>query len=84
MANVHLLVLKGRADEAFLEPLRALRFRETRLYLGSVHENDEEGTRIRLRAAQAFYAIIEGVATECGLGRPQQSSSRVPFRPTSV
>jgi hypothetical protein len=70
---VHIPVPKDRDDAAYSEPLRRLELGvgspdETKLYLGLVHANDEEGSRKRIEAALSFVKGF-GVATECGLGR---------------
>lgn len=70
---VHMPVPRARDDVAYFEPLRALELGigddQTRLYLGLVHADDDEGTRRRIRTAQAVVRRGFGVATECGLGR---------------
>ncbi|KAJ5367888.1 uncharacterized protein N7496_007648 [Penicillium cataractarum] len=73
IAWMHLPVPKDRADKGYFEPLRKLilgvgTLAETKLYLGLVHANDEEGTRRRIEAALSTVRGF-GVATECGLGR---------------
>ncbi|KAL3467201.1 hypothetical protein BJX64DRAFT_274188 [Aspergillus heterothallicus] len=70
---MHFPVPKDRDDAAYFEPLSRLELglpveEKTRLYLGLVHANDEEGTKRRLQMA-SFFAKDFGVATECGLGR---------------
>ena len=60
--------------DSYFVPLRALfpKFEEhgTELYLGLVHYDDLEGTRIRIAAArEAFGDLDFGLATECGWGR---------------
>ena len=60
--------------EHYYEPLKAflpkLEKHQTELYFGVVIEDDLEGTKTRIAAAQkAFPDTDFGVATECGLGR---------------
>jgi hypothetical protein len=65
----HLPVPKPRTDDAFYAPLDGLKLRvETELYLGLVHRDDMEGNAARLAAAQR-HVRVDGVATECGMGR---------------
>lgn len=45
---IHMPVPKGRTDEAYFHPLKALNLRGALLYLGLVHANDEAGTRERI------------------------------------
>ncbi|KAL2837955.1 hypothetical protein BJY01DRAFT_258199 [Aspergillus pseudoustus] len=67
---IHVPVPKDRDDIAYFESLSRLKIgEETRLFLGLVHANDEEGTRRRIRAAQSIITRPFGVATECGMGR---------------
>ncbi|KAL3459050.1 hypothetical protein BJX64DRAFT_208039 [Aspergillus heterothallicus] len=67
---LHVPVPKDRDDAAYFEPLKRLTAAEsTRLFLGLVHANDEEGTRRRIDAAQSVLDRQFGVATECGMGR---------------
>jgi hypothetical protein len=65
----HLPVPKERTDEAYFRPLRGLDLRAgTELYLGLIHANDAAGDAARLALARR-YARVDGVATECGMGR---------------
>ena len=65
----HLPVPQTRIDDAYFAPLEALARREgTGLYLGLIHHRDAVGDAQRLAAARK-YARIDGVATECGMGR---------------
>ena len=65
----HLPVPKGRTDDAYFAPLKALRLRpETELYLGLIHHNDAAGDAARLAAARR-YARVDGIGTECGMAR---------------
>lgn len=73
IAWMHLPVPKNRDDKVYFEPLRTLGLgvgtpAKTKLYLGLVHANDENGTRRRIEAALSVVKDF-GVATECGLGR---------------
>ena len=74
---VHMPVPKDRTDAEYFAPLKDLRLGETKLYLGLIHANDEEGTKHRIEAAQRAFSSGFGVATECGLGRtsPEDMSS---------
>jgi hypothetical protein len=67
---IHMPVPRDRADDAYFEPLRALKLApETRLCLGLVHHTDGvEGTRKRLATARR-HAQDFAIATECGFGR---------------
>ena len=65
----HLPVPKGRTDDAYFAPLKALRLRpETELYLGLIHHNDAAGDAARLAAARR-YTRVDGIGTECGMAR---------------
>lgn len=66
---IHMPVPRDRDDAEYFEPLRQLRLGDTRLVLGLVRENDEEGTMRRLRVARSVCPHPFGIATECGLGR---------------
>jgi methionine synthase II (cobalamin-independent) len=70
IAYIHMPVPIARSDEAYFEPLSALRLPQgTELYLGCVHAADGvEGAQRRIQAAQKF-APKFGIATECGMGR---------------
>ena len=65
----HMPVPKDRVDAAYFDPLRKLEIGDAKLFLGLVHAHDEDGTKQRLKMAQAIYPHSFGVATECGLGR---------------
>ncbi|MCJ1379123.1 hypothetical protein MMC17_002223 [Xylographa soralifera] len=65
----HFPVPKDRSDEAYFAPLKNLDLGDTKLILGLVHPHDQDGTEKRLKAAQAIYPHLFGVATECGMGR---------------
>jgi hypothetical protein len=65
----HLPVPKGRTDNAFYGPLKALKLgRDTEIYLGLIHYGDAPGNSTRLTAARR-HARVDGVATECGMAR---------------
>lgn len=66
---IHLPVPKDRFDTAYFNPLKDLDIGDVELFLGLVHSHDESGTERRLKAAQAVYPRVVGVATECGMGR---------------
>ncbi|EDN90646.1 hypothetical protein SS1G_00046 [Sclerotinia sclerotiorum 1980 UF-70] len=61
-------VPKDRLDREYFEPLRVLQKNDTELYLGLLHQDDLDGTKIRIRRASEFVEDF-GIATECGLGR---------------
>jgi hypothetical protein len=66
---IHVPVPKDRDDVAYFEPLKKLNVpANTKIYLGLVHANDEEGTKNRIKTAQSVLPTF-GVATECGMGR---------------
>jgi hypothetical protein len=62
---VHIPVL-DRTDQAYYEPLSALRDSETRIYLGMIHSM--ESFADRYKAAKAVLPKV-GVAAYCGFGR---------------
>jgi methionine synthase II (cobalamin-independent) len=68
---LHMPVPKNRDDTAYFEPLKRLKAGDkTKLYLGLVHPNDEEGTFRRLQAARNVIPGRDfGVSTGCGMGR---------------
>ncbi|KAJ0417811.1 hypothetical protein BJY00DRAFT_325354 [Aspergillus carlsbadensis] len=73
IAWMHFPAPRDRDDVAYFGPLRELELgvgspAETKLYLGLVHANDEQGTRRRIETALTVVRGF-GVATECGLGR---------------
>ncbi len=70
LAYIHMPVPVDRSDEAYFAPLQELKLRrETKLFLGLVHDSDGvEGTRARIAIA-AKYASDFGIAAECGFGR---------------
>jgi len=70
LAYIHMPVPVGRNDEAYFAPLLELKLRrETKLFLGLVHDSDGvDGTRARIAVA-AKYASDFGIAAECGFGR---------------
>ncbi|KAJ8064371.1 hypothetical protein OCU04_006715 [Sclerotinia nivalis] len=65
---VHMPVPKDRIDREYFEPLRDLQKNDTELYLGLLHQNDVDGTKMRIKTASEFVKEF-GIATECGLGR---------------
>jgi methionine synthase II (cobalamin-independent) len=67
---IHMPVPRERKDEAYFEPLRALKLApQTELCLGLVHFTDAvAGTRARLATAEKFVQNFS-IATECGFGR---------------
>ena len=62
---IHIPVLDG-ADDAFLAPLKDLRPREARVYLGVIHHMG--GFKERIAAARKFLPDF-GLAAYCGFGR---------------
>ena len=71
---LHIPVPKDRTDRDYFTPLENFRG-DTKLYLGLVHHDDEDGDRQRIEAAQE-YAKDFGIGTECGWGR--SDPKRVP------
>ena len=67
---IHMPVPRGRADDAYFAPLKALQLTpSTELCLGLVHYTDGvAGSRRRLAAAAKFVENFS-IATECGFGR---------------
>ena len=67
---VQMSVPRHRTDDAFFEPLRDVKPRDTTIYAGLVHYTDGvEGSGKRLQAFKRHYDGPTGVSTECGLGR---------------
>jgi len=65
----HLPVPQNRSDDAYFSPLTRLEIDdETELYFGLIHHDDDPGNVARLAVARK-YARVDGVATECGMGR---------------
>ena len=76
---LHMPVPRDRDDDAYFEPLRALRPRpETVLCLGLIHHTDGvDGTLRRISTADRFVQDYS-IATECGLGRrPPETMQRL-------
>lgn len=66
---IHMPVPKERNDDSYFRPLSKLSLNNnTALYLGLVHQSDKEGNTLKLLMARK-YADIDGIASECGLGR---------------
>ncbi|KAM0187076.1 hypothetical protein ACHAPC_004183 [Botrytis cinerea] len=65
---IHMPVPKDRIDRGYFEPLKNLEKNDTELYLGVIHQDDLEGTKLRIKSASEVVADF-GIATECGLGR---------------
>ncbi|MDF2120215.1 hypothetical protein PY365_32115 [Roseiarcaceae bacterium H3SJ34-1] len=72
---IHIPVPINRDDEAFFQPLTALRLpKGCDFYLGLVHARDGvEGTHRRIAVARKFVPSF-GVATECGIARARKPS----------
>jgi len=68
IAFFHLPVPKARTDDAYFAPLRTLALRGAELYLGLIHHDNVAGDAARLAAARK-HARVDGIGTECGLGR---------------
>src|SRR6266513_1497319 len=70
LAYIHMPVPADRSDEAYFAPLLELKLRrQTKLFLGLVHDSDgAEGTRARIAVAAKFASDF-GIAAECGFGR---------------
>ena len=66
---IHLPVPKDRSDTPYFSPLKRLDIGDATLFLGLVHSHDENGTKQRLKAAQAVCPYPFGISTECGMGR---------------
>jgi hypothetical protein len=70
---LHLPVPRPRTDDAYFTPLGGLQLDpRTELYLGLVHYDDDEGNAVRLAAARR-HVRVDGIATECGMGRSDPS-----------
>lgn len=79
MDFLHLPVPADRSDDAFFAPLAGLGLKAgTTLYMGLIHENDDQGNRDRLAAASRVMTNF-GVASECGWGRsaPEKVSAMI-------
>lgn len=65
----HFPVPQDRTDADFFRPFAALSLqKDTELYAGLIHMNDDEGNRKRLELVRQFIPVT-GVASECGWGR---------------
>jgi hypothetical protein len=65
----HMPVPKGRTDDAYFAPLKALKLGpDTELYLGLIHHDDAAGDKMRLAAARR-HVRVDGIGTECGMAR---------------
>src|SRR5262249_9931895 len=65
----HMPVPRGRDDEAYFAPLKALDIGHAKLYLGLIHHTDGRAGCLRRVATAHKYVSGFGVATECGLSR---------------
>ena len=66
---LHIPVPKNRTDEEYFAPLQSSKVSaRTKMYLGLIHHDDEEGDQKRIKAASKFLRDF-GIATECGWGR---------------
>jgi hypothetical protein len=66
---IHFPVPKVRTDDGYFEPFERLAIDSaTERYLGLIHYQDEPGDSARLAAARR-HLRVDGVATECGMGR---------------
>jgi hypothetical protein len=69
----HMPVMKDRSDDAYFAPMKDLKLgKDTELYLGLVHHDDEKGNAARLAAARR-HVRVDGVGTECGMARGDPS-----------
>ena len=66
---IHMPVPKDRIDASYFEPLKNLKLNDTKLYLGLIYPDDEEGTKERIEAAKKVCPVSFGVASACGMGR---------------
>jgi hypothetical protein len=73
---VHMPVPANRRDDAYVAPLRDLRARDTRVFIGLLHQTDGVEGSIKRAVVAKKYLNDFGVATECGLGRYE--SDRLP------
>ena len=64
---MHIPVPKDRTDPAYFKPLNHFKG-DTRLYIGLIHHDDEEGDLQRIEVVKNFITDF-GVGTECGWGR---------------
>lgn len=72
---IHLTVPRDRTDPAYYKPLKNLKAKGARVYLGLIHYTDGvKGTHKRIKAARKYLKDF-GIATECGFARrpPYQS-----------
>jgi hypothetical protein len=68
----HMPVPKDRCDDAYFAPLKNLTLsKETILYLGLIHDNDDKGNYQRVLKAFEYYQSF-GLSSECGWGRVEQ------------
>ena len=66
---IHMPVPISRGDDDYLAPLRGLKNRDPKVFLGLIHLHDGvEGSHKRVEVARRYLGEF-GVATECGLGR---------------
>ena len=74
---IHLPVPIERDDDAYYAPLDDLHLpAETELYLGLVHREDGAAGAQRRIAAALRHVPAFGVATECGIGRAPEGTTR--------
>ena len=72
---IHLPVPKERDDETYFAPLKNLNLGDnTELYLGLLHQTGGQGGTERRIAAASSAIERFGIATECGLGRREQTT----------
>jgi hypothetical protein len=65
----HFPVPRSRTDDAYFEPFRNLDIdADADVYLGLVHHDDADGDARRLATARR-HVRVDGIATECGMGR---------------
>lgn len=71
---VHLPVPQHFTDDAYFLPFRDYKGSpQTKIYVGLIHPDDDEGNRQRIATAAEFIDNF-GIATECGWGRADRES----------
>ena len=66
---LHIPVPKKRIDDDYFSPLQSSQVsKNTKMYLGLIHHDDEEGDQLRIKTASKYIGNF-GIATECGWGR---------------
>lgn len=66
---MHIPVPKNCSNDSYFAPLKGSKVPpQTKIYLGLIHHNDEEGDQLRISLARKYLPDF-GIATECGWGR---------------